>query len=102
MTRTGSRLSPLVKFVRWRTGSPASSTRSTRCDELLEVDAQLEAREVRPEALVRTTPPERQMVGRVARDVEPMRVRIVVGVAVAGGEPDDDLVAGGDLDVADA
>ena len=30
VTRTGSRLRPLVKFVRWRTGLPASSTRSTR------------------------------------------------------------------------
>ncbi len=30
VTRTGSRLSPLVKFVRWRTGLPASSMRSTR------------------------------------------------------------------------
>ena len=53
-----------------------------------------------PEALVWAAPPERQMVGRVAGDVEAVRIRIVVGVAVAGGEPHDHLFAGGDLDIA--
>ena len=51
---------------------------------------------------MRPAPPERQMVGRVAGDVEAVGVGIVVGVAVAGGEPDDHLVAGGDVDVAHA
>ena len=57
---------------------------------------------MRPEALVRAAAAEREVVGWVARDVEPMRVGVAVGVAVAGGEPHDHLLALGDLDVADS
>ena len=85
-----------MKFDRSRTGGAGELDLAHPRDQLLQVHPELEPRQVRAQALVRARATERHMVGRVARDVEAVRVRVVVRVAVAGGEPDDDLVAGGD------
>src|SRR5207253_5332792 len=70
-------------------------------DELLEEDSELELRQMGTEAKVRPSSAEGQMVGGVARDVEPMGLGVVVGVAVGGSEPDDDFVPSADLGAAE-
>src|SRR5579875_4000150 len=64
--------------------------------QLLQEDPDLEARQVHAQAVVRAAASERQLVCGVSPDVEAMGVRVVVGVAVGGRKPDDDLVAGRD------
>src|SRR6185312_9489729 len=68
--------------------------------QLLQVDPELQAREVHAKTVVRAAATERQRVTRVAGHVEPVRIGIVLGVAVGGGKPDRDAVPGRDVDAA--
>ena len=68
--RTGSRLMPLKKFERRRSGGPASSMPVEVRQELLEPDPDLELRQVRAEAEVRPAEAEGDVAVRRAADVE--------------------------------
>jgi hypothetical protein len=78
-------------------GTPRQLDGGNPVNELLEKEAQLELCQVSAEAKVWAAPAERQVVGRVPPDVELVWIQVLVGVAVGGSEPDDDLFTSDDL-----
>ena len=89
-------LMPLIWRIATRSGSAATARCGKRAVQLLERDADLQPREMRAQAEVRTARSVSQVVVRRPGHVEALRIVERRVVVVGGAVPDDDAVAGGE------